>query len=501
LLDPQQLSNFADYTLVATDPFHAAVAELQHLPVPVGMVELDGTLVAVNVASERMMLRPAAQIVGKKVWDFAPGAEHIWDEVVAGARSGSYQGSIALATPQGPRTVSYAATLRALGERTLVVCCGMVARPADDEAKERIESLGLVAGGIAHDFNNQLVSVLAEASAARDEASLPETVRDSLRRIEAAAQRMAMLTRKLLAYAGRGRIVAEVLDPDELLKDMREELQRLVRPDALLSIQLNSTRVAVKADRGLLRECVLNLVANASESLPAAGGKIAISTAVVAPDSVTWWRLEVADQGSGMEPHVIARIFDPFFTTKADRHGLGLSAVHGTVRRLDGEITVQSERGRGTTFQIRLPVVSGVEPRERRHRPVSESGMSLRGLAVLVADDEPSVRATIRRLLERRGAKVMVAADGAEAEQLLCGEEYALVLLDVMMPEKTGYQLLPTARREQPSAKVMLMSGYTDVARGTGGEDEPDAFLEKPFTAKQMDDAVDRMLERSKRGG
>jgi CheY-like chemotaxis protein len=122
--------------------------------------------------------------------------------------------------------------------------------------------------------------------------------------------------------------------------------------------------------------------------------------------------------------------------------------------------------------------------------------VSLRGLTILVADDEPSVRATIRRLLERRGARVVLASDGDEAEDLLAKEPYALVLLDVMMPKRTGYQLLPIARRTQPNARIMLMSGYVDVARSAGGEHEPDAFLEKPFTAKEMDTAVDRVLGR-----
>ena len=106
------------------------------------------------------------------------------------------------------------------------------------------------------------------------------------------------------------------------------------------------------------------------------------------------------------------------------------------------------------------------------------------------------MRSTIRRLLERRGATVVMAADGQEAETRLREGTFAVVLLDVMMPFLTGYQLLPIVRAAQPNARVMLMSGYTDAARGAGGEDEPDGFLEKPFTAKQMDEAIDKLLGR-----
>jgi CheY-like chemotaxis protein len=209
-----------------------------------------------------------------------------------------------------------------------------------------------------------------------------------------------------------------------------------------------------------------------------------------------FWLLEVIDSGAGMDAHTTQRIFDPFFTTKPDRHGLGLSAVHGIVRRFGGEIQVVSVVGKGTTIAVRLPVVVGVEPERKRTTSKQPPLPTLRGLRILVADDEPSVRATVKRLLDRRGAEVVVAADGAEARDRLAEGEYHLVLFDVMMPELTGYQLLPIARRLQPAAKVMLMSGYSEHTRRVGRDEEPDSFLEKPFTAKVLDHAIDDVLGR-----
>jgi signal transduction histidine kinase/CheY-like chemotaxis protein len=481
---------------VATDPFLALVTEFEHLPIPGGALELDGTILAVNAAALRLTARAADGLVGRKVWDIAPGIEHVWQEIVAAAQVGPYIAGLTIATPVGPRALRYVAVTRSAEGRTAVL---MFAHGIDDTSPvdlRPVDSLALVAGGIAHDFNNQLVSVLAEASAAREDTSLSEPLRETLRRIEASAQRMSLLTRQLLAYAGRGRIVAEVLVADELVNDMRDDLRRVVRADVALLFQLSSNGVVIQADRTMLREAVKNLVANAAESLPPSGGKVALATALVTIDSLNWWRLDVSDDGIGIEPELLPRIFDPFFTTKPDRHGLGLSAVHGIIKRFGGDIAVDSVPGRGTTVHVRLPVVSGAEPRIRRPRTLSENTVSLRNLTILVADDEPSVRATIRRLLERRGARVVIASDGEEAETLLAAEPYALVLLDVMMPKRTGYQLLPIARRLQPAARIMLMSGYTDSARGAGGEDEADAFLEKPFTAKEMDTAVDRVLGR-----
>ncbi len=481
---------------MAPDPFLAVVTDFEHVPIPGCVYELDGTFLAVNEAGLRLAARTRDQLMGLKAWDIAPGIEHLWQDIVEGGRVAPYIAGITIATPVGPRAVRYISVTRTVGERTVVMMFGHGIDETTPVDPRPLDSLALVAGGIAHDFNNQLVSVLAEASAAREDTKLSEDLRETLRRIEGAAQRMSMLTRQLLAYAGRGRIVAEVLVADELVVEMRDDLRRVVRADASLTFKLGSNGVAIQADRSMLVEALRNLVENASEALPETGGMISITTALVTVDSLNWWRLDISDDGVGIEPNNVARIFDPFYTTKADRHGLGLSAVHGIIKRFGGEIAINSFPKRGTTVRVRLPVVSGAQPRVKRPRTYSENTVSLRDLTILVADDEPTVRATIRRLLERRGARVVVASDGEEAELLLAKEPYALVLLDVMMPKRTGYQLVPIARRAQPTARIMLMSGYTDSARDAGGEDEADAFLEKPFTAKEMDTAVDRLLGR-----
>jgi signal transduction histidine kinase/CheY-like chemotaxis protein len=468
-----------------------AIADFEQLPIPVGVCELDGTVIGANPAAARMLARPHDQIVGRKAWDFAPGGEHIWQEVLRIARErGEYRGEITIATPDEPRAVEYVVALRRYEGRNVAVFFALLhkssAREPETETTQRLEAIGLVAGGIAHEFNNQLTTVLAEASAARD-SSLTET-RDSLRRIEAAANRMAQLTRQLLAYSGRGRFAADLIDPDRFLHSVRSRLEGLVPSGIELRIHAPGPSVAIEVDRGSLLQVFNNLVANASEAY-AAGGTIDVTTN---SDRLGWWQMQVRDRGVGMDSVTTSRIWDPFFSTKAGHHGLGLSAVAGIVRRVGGEINVKSKPGDGSTFTLRLPIVPGVvAPAELLSEDSASRSRSLSGMRALIADDEPAVRTTIRRLLERRNAIVTTAEDGLQAEAMLRQGPYAFIVLDVMMPGLTGYQLLPTARTANPEARVMLMSGYTDVAHGA---DKPDAFLEKPFTSQSFNDAIDHLL-------
>jgi two-component system cell cycle sensor histidine kinase/response regulator CckA len=476
------------------------VSDFERLPVAGLVLEVDGTLVAANAAATRLF-GLGEDAVGQKGWEVIPGLRAGWDALIADARErGSASTSFALDT----RAIDLTATLRDNG-RTVVFglaidvthhkLAGEAQARADMDSKQRLESLGLVAGGIAHDFNNQLVSVLAEASAAREDDSLTDTTREALRRIEGAAKRMAQLTRQLLAYAGRGRFVTELTDPDELLDQEREQLERIVNKGAsLLEIAPGAGTIAIEADRSLLRQVITNLVSNASDALPEGGGTVRITSRLVSRAGVPWWQMEVSDDGSGMDAKTLARIFDPFFTTKVNHHGLGLSAVHGIVRRLGGDIEVDSQTGKGARFRVRLPVVPGAEAKRKRSTSKQTPIPGVKGMRVLVADDESTVRSTVRRLLERRGATVVTANDGLEAQARMREEAFALVLFDVMMPGLSGYELLPIARKLQPHAAVMLMSGFTERSRADS-EDEPDIFLEKPFSTKTLDKAIEELLK------
>lgn len=452
------------------------------------LVQPDGTIAGASPAATRLL----GDVVGQSITKLAPQVR--WSALFQGAVGGDVFEDGIVATREGEQTSRlYVNQVDLEGTKFAWMVVIERADPKDP-ANQRLESLGLVAGGIAHDFNNLLVGVLAEASAAREEPALTEGTREALRRIEASARRMAQLTRQLLAFAGRAQFVTIPVDADELLSESRDSLTRSVRTELALTITAGAPRAVVEADPHLLRQVLANLVSNASD---AAVSRVDVNTRLISRDGMSYWQLEVADDGLGIDASALPRIFEPFFSTKSGHHGLGLSAVHGIVRRLGGDVEVDTRGAgpaRGSRFRVRLPIALGVEPAPRSQELLVPSSR-LTGMRALVADDEPSVRATVRRLLERRGATVVVAADGNEAEARLRDEQFSLVITDVAMPGATGWEVLSIARATQPGVRVVLMSGYTEKLRGTGSEDEPDAFLEKPFTAKGLDATVDEVLK------
>jgi signal transduction histidine kinase len=464
------------------------------VPVAAVLVDAGGVIVAVTPTAARLV----GDVEGRPIASVAPTVK--WPTTFAAASNGELVEEAPIATREGPRGAWLSISRHEIAGASLACLLIFERREltASDSAVQRLESLGLVAGGIAHDFNNLLVGVLAEASSAREEPTLTEDTRESLRRIEAAAKRMAQLTRQLLAFAGRAQFVTVAVEGDELVGDSHDMLVRLCRPNVKFVISTGAPKAVIEADPHLLRQVFANLVSNASD---AARKQVEVTTQLISRDGVSFWQLEVSDDGSGIDASALPRIFEPFFSTKSGHHGLGLSAVHGIVRRLGGDVEVDTRAAthpnHGSRFRVRLPVVHGVAPDRRRSSEamIPLPKPDLQNVRALVADDEPSVRATVRRLLEKRGVTVVVAADGLEAEAQLRAERFQLVITDVEMPGANGFEVLAVARATQPGASVVVMSGYTERLRGSGSEDEPDAFLEKPFTAKGFAETVDEVMK------
>ncbi|MEO6776497.1 MAG: ATP-binding protein [Kofleriaceae bacterium] len=462
--------------------------EFSSLPVGVAIVDLDGAVLAVN----RLATAWGWPDRGK-LWVTSPQLESAWPRLAG--EGGTLDLEVELRSLR--HQVRLIATLRVYQGRSFVVACLVdltdhsdctekISRRDSNQiriaANERLESLGLVAGGVAHEFNNQLVSVVSEASMLREDEALGHEPREAIGRIEAAARRMTLLTKQLLAFAGRGRFVTALLDPDQLLADTRHRLTRMVPPAVELQVEPGAPDIAIEADRGLVRQVILDLVENSIDAVRGAG-TIRVHSSV----HDGHWQLVVADDGVGMDSVTLNRMFDPFFSTKPDHRGLGLSAVLGIIRRLGGDITASSQPSRGTTIQVVLPIVLGAQAPRRRTTSEQPAMEKLTGLKILVADDEPSVRQTVQRFLIRRSAVPVVACDGAEAEVLLRAQHFDVVLLDVMMPRKTGYQLIEVVRETQPGTPVILMSGYSEQPDSV---EQPDAFIEKPFNVASLEGTI-----------
>ena len=376
---------------------------------------------------------------------------------------------------------------------------------------QKLESLGVLAGGIAHDFNNLLMAVLGHADLALDALPASSEAREDLAEIRRAAQRATELCKQMLAYSGKGRFVIQPVMMQKVVEEMLHMLRVSVSKNAVMKLNFSPNLPSVDADASQLRQVVMNLVVNASEAIGERSGVITISTGAMDCDrqylSESWLDeqlpegmyvfIEVADSGVGMDAETRTRIFDPFFTTKFTGRGLGLAAVLGIVRGHRGAIKVYSELGRGTTFKVLFPASQRAEvPRE---------ASAIRGIyegkgTVLLVDDDESVRAVGRKMLERIGFSVVTAADGAEAiarfreraDDIICA------IVDLTMPHVDGAETFRELRRMRPGVRVILSSGYNEqdvtqrfVGKGLAG------FIQKPYQLSTLVAVLKEVLEKT----
>jgi CheY-like chemotaxis protein len=275
-------------------------------------------------------------------------------------------------------------------------------------------------------------------------------------------------------------------------------LRRLIGEDVRLTVRLAMRGGAVRVDVGQIEQVIMNLVVNARDAMPR-GGEITMETACVALSGEAairrgvaegcYARLRVRDTGTGMDEETRARAFEPFFTTKGPGRGtgLGLATCYGIVRQSGGSIDVQSEVGRGTTFEIHLPLHSGAipvgPPTERREeRPAEEE-------TVLLVEDEPFIRQALQRILTHHGYTVLTARDGDEAHEVVGAHTGSIdvILSDVVMPGQSGPEIMAWALERFPDAKALLMSGYTTHPMLTDDTAPlPFHFLQKPFSPESL---------------
>jgi PAS domain S-box-containing protein len=360
---------------------------------------------------------------------------------------------------------------------------------------QKMEAIGRLAGGVAHDFNNLLTAITGYSELVVSDLSEEDHNRTYLLEVLKAGDRATNLTRQLLAFSRQQILHPTVVDLNQLLRGVCRLLRPLIGEDIELDFVSEPSLGAVRVDPGQFEHAVVNLAVNARDAMPN-GGRLVIETTNVelgAQDAVRhqdapagrYVLIAVTDTGHGMDEAVRARIFEPFYTTKAPGKGtgLGLAMVYGFVRQSGGQIEVRSEPTRGTTFEIYLPIVSGMPmpsaaPTAVRRLPTGNEE------TILLVEDERAVRSLSRLVLESHGYVVLEAGDGLSALEV--AERHSgkieLLVTDLVMPKMGGRDLAKLLARARPDLKVLLTSGYTDeLAIDSDELAVRVTFLQKPF--------------------
>jgi PAS domain S-box-containing protein len=361
---------------------------------------------------------------------------------------------------------------------------------------QKMEAVGRLASGVAHDFNNLLVAILTNSSFLAEALEEGDPRRQDAVEIHEAGERAARLVRQLLTFARRAPVNPVPTDLNVVIGGFERLLRRTIGEDIRVEVRLGDGLWPTRIDPGNLEQVVMNLAVNARDAMPN-GGTLRIETRneVVGPDGagpVAPGRhavLVVEDSGAGIPAELLPRIFEPFFTTKQSGQGtgLGLSTVHGIVTQARGHVGVTSTPGQGTRFTIHLPAC---DETATRAAAAPSQGARGRGERILVVEDDDTVRATLRRVLERGGYVVVEATNGREALERFGAEPgVALVLSDTVLPEGSGPSLAAAIRTGPRAVPVVLMSGYADRASG------PEPVVAKPFTAPALLDTIRRALD------
>ena len=332
---------------------------------------------------------------------------------------------------------------------------------------EKLEAIGRLAGGVAHDFNNLLAAILGHAEVSLEQAPVGSSLHESLVGVREASLRARDLVRQILTFGRKDQPNRRPYDLSSVVTDALGLARAAIPTTVAFDVSVAPGVGTILADRTQVHQIVLNLCANAHDAV-GASGRVTVTLERLSPEEGSplvavraQARLRVQDDGVGMDEATRARIFEPYMTTKGHLggHGLGLAVVHGIVAGVGGAIVVESEPRQGARFDVYFPLVA-TEP-VRPMRPVVVTGGTER---VLLVEDDALVRTALRRLLQSLGYRVTLACDGVEALTLLRAEPSAfdLVLSDQTMPNLSGLELAREVLAEQPAARILLCTGFSD---------------------------------------
>ena len=489
-------------------------AFMEHLPGVAFIKDLEGRYVYHNEAYQRLFGRSPEEIIGHtdpELWPPEQAAEYRRSDAKVVATQAPVEAFEPMTQADGQHT--WLVYKFPIMEEDKVVLVGGVGidvterRTLEGQLTQarKMEALGRLAGGVAHDFNNLLTVISGYCQLALEgvETAAPAKMTTWLQEILNSSRRAAALTGQLLAFSRRQPVQARTFDLGLLLRDMKSLLERMVGELVELDIKCvdcDGKPCLIHADPHQIEQVIMNLAVNARDAMPL-GGALNIRCGLAANrlDGTLLGRrsiaVDVTDNGVGMDEKVKAHMFEPFFTSKSTGKGtgLGLSTVYGVVSQAGGEIEVESEPGKGTTFRIYFPLASG--PVELVPAVSSAPGGTE---VILLAEDEASLNTLAQTILRRLGYTVLAAENGQQALQLWeeHNGEVDLLLTDVIMPLMSGSELAHELRGRKPNLKVLFMSGYTDDMIASHGVMTGETqFLQKPFTSEKLGRTVRDVLD------
>ncbi len=365
---------------------------------------------------------------------------------------------------------------------------------------QRMDAIGRLAGGVAHDFNNLLMVISAYAELMFDKLTAEHPLHKNVQEILAASRRATELTRQLLAFGRKQMQTLQLLDLNDVIREIEKMLPRLIGEDVQLQFIPGEDLGLVRCDTVQVEQVLMNLAVNARDAM-LEGGTLTIETSTVRLDDThvehesivpagDYVMLAVTDSGKGILPQHLPHIFEPFYSTKEEGKGtgLGLATVYGIVKQNGGFIWVYSEAELGTTFKIYLPLAQRVSRKPMAPVPMTEH-IPDGSETVLLVEDEPAVRQSAKEFLTLSGYKVLEAGNGEDA--LALAHCYPgpidLMITDVVMPLLGGAKLASQLLAERPQLKVLFVSGYAEsTVQRHGTIDVTSNFLQKPFSLKVL---------------
>jgi len=372
---------------------------------------------------------------------------------------------------------------------------------------QKMEAIGTLAGGIAHDFNNLLMVIQGNISLMLLDIDPSHPHYEMLKNVENQVQSGSKLTGQLLGYARKGRYEIKPLYLNQLLEEISEAFGR-TRKNITIHRELGQDLIPIEADQGQIEQVLMNLFVNAADAM-AEGGDLFLKMSNITHEEIKgkiydpkpgdYALLTVADTGIGIDQKTLGRIFDPFFTTKelGRGTGLGLASVYGIIKGHGGYIDVESERGRGTTFKIFLPI-----SKKKVQETIKTPDLLMKGTeTLLLVDDEGMVLGVGEKFLKVMGYHVLTSRDGREAIEVYRKNREAidLVVLDIVMPNMGGGEIFDRLKEINPNIKVLLSSGYSIdgeatkiLERGCNG------FIQKPFDVKQLSQTIRAILDKKR---